>query len=101
MGHLANIGVCLDLGHAHITVGVAEAIATLGNRIASVHVHDNHGMKDEHLWPGDGTIDWPATAKALKALSAPPPAVLEINTSLAEKEATLHTRIEQAFELLA
>ena len=28
MGHLDNIGVCLDLGHAHITVGVAEAIAT-------------------------------------------------------------------------
>src|SRR3954470_8018330 len=25
MGHLDNIGVCLDLGHAHITVGVAEA----------------------------------------------------------------------------
>ena len=60
MGHLDNIGVCLDLGHAHITVGVAEAIATLGKRIGEVHVHDNHGIKDEHLWPGDGTIDWPA-----------------------------------------
>ena len=41
MGHLNNVGVCLDLGHAHITVGVAEAICTLGGRIASVHVHDN------------------------------------------------------------
>ena len=44
------------------------AIATLGAKIASVHVHDNHGFKDEHLWPGDGTIGWPATAEALKAL---------------------------------
>ena len=60
MGRLNDIGVCLDLGHAHVTVGVAEAIGTLGARIASVHVHDNHGLKDEHLWPGDGTIDWPA-----------------------------------------
>jgi sugar phosphate isomerase/epimerase len=98
MGHLPNIGVCLDLGHAHMTVGVAQAIATLGDRIASVHTHDNHGMKDEHLWPGDGTIDWPATVRTLKALPTPPAAVLEISYTLAEKEAALHTRIEQAFE---
>jgi sugar phosphate isomerase/epimerase len=69
MGHLDNVGVCLDLGHANITTGTAAAIATLGGRIASVHVHDNHGLKDEHLWPGDGTIDWPETVKALKALT--------------------------------
>ncbi|MGA8727698.1 MAG: hypothetical protein WB608_03025 [Terracidiphilus sp.] len=58
-------------------------------------------MKDEHLWPGDGTIDWPVTAKALKALPAPPAAVLEINYTLAEKEAALHTRIEQAFDIFS
>ena len=66
------MGVCLDLGHAHITVGVAEAIATLGGHIASVHVHDNHGLKDEHLWPGDGSIDWLSAASALKALPSAP-----------------------------
>ena len=101
MGHLDNVGVCLDLGHAHITVGTAEAIATLGGRIASVHVHDNHGVKDEHLWPGDGTIDWPATAKALKALATPPATVLEISETLPDAPAALPGRIEQAFELIA
>ena len=99
MGHLANVGVCLDLGHAHITVGTAEAIATLGERIASVHVHDNHGLKDEHLWPGDGTIDWPAAVKGLKALASPPATVLEISYSLAEPQAELPARIEKAFTL--
>ena len=39
----------------------------LGDRIVSMHVHDNHGTKDEHLWPGDGTIDWPAVREALQA----------------------------------
>jgi sugar phosphate isomerase/epimerase len=91
-GHLNQVGVCLDLGHANITVGIAEAIATLGPRIASVHVHDNHGFKDEHLWPGDGNIDWPATVEALKALAEPPAAVLEISQSLGN---------EQAFQKLA
>jgi sugar phosphate isomerase/epimerase len=100
-GHLNQVGVCLDLGHANITVGIAEAIATLGPRIASVHVHDNHGFKDEHLWPGDGNIDWPATVEALKALAEPPAAVLEISQSLGNEPVHLPARIEQAFQKLA
>jgi len=98
-GHLNNVGVCLDLGHANITVGTAEAIATLGSRIVSVHVHDNHAVKDEHLWPGDGAIDWPAAVKALKALASPPATVLEISQTLPDALAALPTRIEKAFAL--
>ena len=100
MGHLDNIGVCLDLGHAHITVGIVEAISVLNNRIVSLHVHDNHGMKDEHLWPGDGTIDWAATAKALSALAVPPAAVLEIAKTLGDKPAELPDRVQKGFERL-
>jgi sugar phosphate isomerase/epimerase len=99
IGHLDNVGVCLDLGHAHITVGTVEAIATLGSRIASVHVHDNHGAKDEHLWPGDGTIAWDATTKALKELAKPPATVLEISYSLPDAAATQTEKIEKAFAL--
>jgi sugar phosphate isomerase/epimerase len=97
MGHLDTADVCLDLGHAHVTVGVAEAIATLGNSIASVHAHDNHGLKDEHLWPGDGSIDWPSTVEALKALPTPPAIVLEIDYTLGSDTATIPARIEQSF----
>jgi sugar phosphate isomerase/epimerase len=99
MGHLTNVGVCLDLGHANITVGTADAIQTLGDRIATVHVHDNHGVKDEHLWPGGGTINWPDTAKALQALATPPATVLEISSSLTEPHATLPDQIKKAFAL--
>jgi sugar phosphate isomerase/epimerase len=101
MGHLPNVGVCLDLGHAHITVGVAEAMATLGSHIGSVHVHDNHGLKDEHLWPGDGTIAWPATVEALKALSTPPATVLEISQTFGDAPTQIPARIEKAFALFA
>jgi len=100
-GHLNNVGVCLDLGHAHATVGVAQAIATFGPRIVSVHVHDNHGMKDEHLWPGDGTIDWTATAQALKALADPPATVLEISQSLYDASSAIQTPVESAFARFA
>ncbi len=99
-GHLDGIGACLDVGHAHLTVGVAEAIATLGARIAQVHTHDNQGLKDEHLFPGDGTIDWAATAAELNALAAPPAMVLELSYNLPEEPDALTKRIRQAFELL-
>jgi sugar phosphate isomerase/epimerase len=99
LGHLNNVGVCLDLGHAHITVGIAEAIATLGGRIATLHVHDNHAVKDEHLWPGDGNIDWPAAIGAIKTLATPPAAVLEIHYNLGENVQVLPERIEKAFAL--
>jgi len=99
MGHLDPVGVCLDLGHANITVGTAGAIAALGSRIASVHVHDNHGTKDEHLWPGEGAIDWSATAKALKGLTTPPATVLEISYSLPDTAAAQAAKIEKSFAL--
>ena len=100
LGHLPNIGICLDLGHAHITVGVTEAITTLGSNIATMHVHDNHGEKDEHLWPGDGNIDWPAAGKAIKTLAATPAAVLEIHSNLGADPHTLSASIEKSFALL-
>jgi sugar phosphate isomerase/epimerase len=100
LGHLDSVGVCLDLGHAHITVGVQAAIATLKSRIVSVHVHDNHGQKDEHLLPGNGTIEWPSAVEALKQLAEPPAIVLEIHPSFAADPA-LQSRIEQSFALFA
>ena len=99
-GHLDGIGVCLDLGHAHITVGVAEAFSVLGDRIVSMHVHDNHGVKDEHLWPGDGSIEWPKVGEALQRLKTPPAAVLEISQNLGDAPGAIPDRVQKSFERL-
>jgi len=101
MGHLTQTGICLDLGHAHITVGVDSAIATMGNRITQVHVHDNQGLKDDHLWPGDGSIDWTAAVQGLKSLKEPPAIVLEISQNLGEPPDTVVAKAEKAFGLFA
>jgi sugar phosphate isomerase/epimerase len=100
LGHLDAVGVCLDLGHAHATVGIAEAVGVLGKRIMSLHVHDNHGVRDEHLWPGDGTIDWAQTATLLQALTVPPAAVLEIGYTLSDAPAEIPDKIRAGFEKL-
>lgn len=53
-----NVKVCLDIGHAHCnsTTSVADWIISLKDKIGYVHMHDNHGEKDEHLGFGQGNI---------------------------------------------
>ncbi len=100
VGHFDDIGVCLDLGHAHIGEGIPATIDIMGPRIRSVHVHDNSGDKDAHLWPGDGTIGWPETMRALEALAKPPAAVLEIHPTLENAEGALVDRFQKTLEFL-
>jgi sugar phosphate isomerase/epimerase len=65
--HLSNVGICFDIGHAHLAGNVREAFDVLRQRIASVHLHDNHGEKDDHLLPFEGGIDWPGLMQDLAA----------------------------------
>jgi sugar phosphate isomerase/epimerase len=101
LGHLDAVGVCLDLGHAHATGGIPEAVSVLGPRVVSMHVHDNHGIRDEHLWPGDGNIDWVQTSNLIQTLPAPPAAVLEIAYTLHDAHAAIPDKIKAGFERLA
>jgi sugar phosphate isomerase/epimerase len=56
--HLHDLKLCFDIGHAHIEEGVGPSFEAMKNHLVSSHIHDNHGDKDEHLLPFDGTIDW-------------------------------------------
>jgi sugar phosphate isomerase/epimerase len=58
--HLNDLKLCFDIGHAHIDEGVAPGFEAMRDQLVSSHIHDNHGDKDEHLLPFDGTIDWDA-----------------------------------------
>lgn len=62
---LTDLRICLDTGHAHMEGGVGESIEILRNLLVTVHAHDNHGERDEHLFPFEGTIDWEAAMEAL------------------------------------
>jgi sugar phosphate isomerase/epimerase len=62
---LGSAGVCLDVGHAHLTVGAPEAAEMLSGYVITTHIHDNRGRSDDHLVPFAGSIDWPATMSAL------------------------------------
>jgi sugar phosphate isomerase/epimerase len=60
------IGACWDTGHGHITsLDQAKSLLTLGPRLKATHIQDNDGVKDQHLLPYQGTIDWNAVARTL------------------------------------
>jgi sugar phosphate isomerase/epimerase len=81
---LTGLRFNFDIGHAHLADGTAEErlernFAPMRDLIASVHLHDNHGEKDEHLPPYEGTIDWNAAIPLLKTAPGENiPAVLEL-----------------------
>jgi sugar phosphate isomerase/epimerase len=59
-----NVGVCLDLGHAHLGSHPAEIAETLSGFVLSAHLSDNNGREDSHRLPFSGGIDWAGTLTA-------------------------------------
>jgi len=97
-GHLTDLGVCLDVGHAHLGDGIGPALEVLTDRVRSSHLHDNKGDKDSHLWPGDGTIAWDEALGGLKAAPQTPAGVLEIHYGLGETADSVVEKAKRAFE---
>ena len=81
---LTGLRFNFDIGHAHLgdeaeTERVAKAFEPMRELVASVHLHDNHGEKDEHLPPYDGSINWESAIEALNtATEKDLPIVLEL-----------------------
>jgi sugar phosphate isomerase/epimerase len=65
IGHPAVV-CALDTGHAHVNGGIQACIQTFGPRLQHIHLHDNHGDKDEHLEVGKGSIRFAEIAPFLQ-----------------------------------
>ena len=72
---LTDLRLCFDIGHAHIGDGVLASLEPMREFLCTAHIHDNHGLKDEHLLPYEGTIEWKS---ALPALPPELPLVFEL-----------------------
>jgi sugar phosphate isomerase/epimerase len=101
-----HIGMCLDVGHAHIAAGLAgcelgELIEPVLDRVIVFHLHDNFAGRsdalraggiepvklDLHLAPGAGTVPWGELAPWLAR--HPAPLQLEVHPALRPEPATL------------
>jgi sugar phosphate isomerase/epimerase len=62
---IEGIGMTFDFGHAH-TVGRVHEFLPYVRKANHIHIHDNHGVSDEHLALGDGTVPWDDVGSAVK-----------------------------------
>jgi sugar phosphate isomerase/epimerase len=101
---LTGLRFNFDVGHANLADGPAEerlqkSFAPMKELVMSVHLHDNHGDKDEHLLPYEGSIDWGAAIPLLK--SAPNgdgalPVVLELKEKFGPEAAAVPEQLNLA-----
>jgi len=76
-----DLGLCFDVGHAHLMEGVETAFSVMQDRIRSTHLHDNDGETDTHLFPllaDKGTVPWPRTMELLRSRAEQYPLLLEL-----------------------
>ena len=85
-----KLGLNLDIGHAHCNskVEVLDWIKYLKDKITYVHLHDNHGEKDEHIGLGKGTIPLKEVLKALNKYA--PNAIWALECKLEDMEESLN-----------
>ena len=96
-----DLKICFDTGHAHLTGGIEAAYRALHDRIAIVHLHDNHGDTDEHLLPYEGEIDWAQAVPGLRAAGGQFPVLFELTSDRVEPNILARMReVKDRFEQL-
>jgi sugar phosphate isomerase/epimerase len=103
ISHFTDVGVCFDVGHAHMMNNVPSDFEALKEHIRSTHVHDNGRDRDSHFWPGGGTIDWKNAMELLQSAPHTPPLLMEIEgiegQNVATEMAKAYAKLEQAVEV--
>ena len=82
-----RLRICFDVGHAFCQSGeLAPWLDALAPYISHVHLHNNHGLFDEHLGLPDGTLDMAAVIRQLEALAPQATYTLEVRSARASVE---------------
>lgn len=72
------VGICYDSGHAELAEkGGFRILEEFGDRLITTHLNDNRSVRDDHLLPGDGNVDWDRLADLVAASSCAAPFVWE------------------------
>jgi sugar phosphate isomerase/epimerase len=84
MSRVPQLKFHLDVGHAFIEGGMERIEAYLtrfNDRLAHLHIHDNHGEFDEHLPLGAGRINFKKVVRWLKEIEYDKSITFEVFTS--------------------
>ncbi len=69
-----RIGFCFDAGHAALfsRLPARQWLEAFGPNLKELHLHDNHGLRDDHLPVGEGSIDFREVLLAAEKTGASP-----------------------------
>jgi sugar phosphate isomerase/epimerase len=95
-----SVRVCLDTGHTALGGHWRRFVDVAGARLAHVHAHDNRGHWDDHLPPGDGTIDWGEVRGTLEAAGFNGWIMLELACPGSDPDTYFLRAVERTAELL-
>ncbi|MBW1670174.1 MAG: sugar phosphate isomerase/epimerase [Deltaproteobacteria bacterium] len=73
------LGFCLDFGHQNVfsKTSLDKWLKDLGDRLGQLHLHDNMGVRDDHLAIGEGILDFDSLFSWLYAQGKIPILTLE------------------------
>jgi sugar phosphate isomerase/epimerase len=91
---------CLDTSHATLGNHLGKLLEVTGHRLAHVHVNDHHGVRDEHLAPGNGTVPWPIIGAHLRELRFEGWLILELNREISGSPSALGAARARLIQLL-
>lgn len=74
----SHVGFCYDVGHENVQGTCFKMLEAFGDRLFTVHVHDNSGS-DTHVLPFEGTIDWDGFRTVLRGLGYRGNLLLEVS----------------------
>jgi sugar phosphate isomerase/epimerase len=105
----ADLGICMDVGHAHLLGDTADAIETASGYLVTTHIHDNRRQRDDHLVAFEGTIDWASTVMAFEKIGYDGVLMYEVRNAespkaVLERSVAARRRLEglmNAFQLTA
>jgi sugar phosphate isomerase/epimerase len=73
--------VTFDVGHANTySYNLHNYARCIAPHLVNVHLHDNNGIKDEHLALGQGNINFKKVLKTLDAVQYSGPFILEVKS---------------------
>lgn len=89
---------CFDVGHWNLfhKVGMEEWFSVLGSYVTHVHVHDNWGLRDDHMPIGDGNIDFDLYFRLMNSYA--PDALYTIEAHDREKVELAIKRLKARFQ---
>ena len=80
-----KLKLCYDSGHENCFTKEGDVLDRFGDKLICLHLHDNDGSGDQHMLPGEGTINWPELIQKLKNCNFNGSVTLEANNDFPEK----------------